>query len=66
MNQIKEAKNINETNTLVDTSEPHSIEVEMQNIMQAIAKRDPEAARQACVGHVQAAGAIALKQINNA
>ena len=34
MNQIKEAKNINETNTLVDTSEPHSIEVEMQNIMQ--------------------------------
>ena len=40
--------------------------IEMQNIMQAIAKRNPEAARQACVAHVQAAGAIALKQINYA
>ena len=36
---------------------------EMQVIMQAIAKRDGEAARKACVAHVHAAGHIALQQI---
>lgn len=36
---------------------------EMQAIMQAISKRDGEAARIACVAHVHAAGNIALKQI---
>jgi len=36
MNQIKEAKNMNETSVPADTSEPQSIEVEMQNIMQEL------------------------------
>lgn len=36
MNQIKEAKSMNETSAPVDTSEPQSIEVEMQNIMQEL------------------------------
>lgn len=36
MNQIKEAKSMNETSAPADTSEPHSIEVEMQNIMQEL------------------------------
>jgi DNA-binding GntR family transcriptional regulator len=36
---------------------------EMQAIMQAIAKRDGEAARKACVAHVDTAGSIALQQI---
>jgi DNA-binding GntR family transcriptional regulator len=35
---------------------------EMQRIMQSISQRNAEAARKACVAHVQAAGAIALKQ----
>ena len=39
---------------------------EMQAIMQAIAKRDGEAARKACVAHVDAAGGIALQQIKQA
>jgi len=38
---------------------------EMQTIMQAIAARDAEATRKACVAHVQAAGAIALNQIDH-
>ncbi|MDC9720576.1 MAG: GntR family transcriptional regulator [Gammaproteobacteria bacterium] len=37
---------------------------EMQAIMEAISKRDAEAARKACVAHVQAAGNIALQQIS--
>ena len=36
MNQIKEAKSMNETSVPADTSEPQSIEVEMQNIMQEL------------------------------
>jgi len=37
---------------------------EMQAIMLAISNRDGEAVRKACVAHVQAAGAIALGQID--
>jgi len=39
----------------------HSL-MEMQAIMQAISNRDSEAARKACIAHVHAAGAIALKR----
>ena len=38
--------------------------MEMQTIMQAISNRDGEAARKACVAHVQAAGTIALRKID--
>ena len=38
--------------------------MEMQTIMHAISNRDGEAARKACVAHVQAAGSIALRQVD--